>query len=175
MKKTRWLSPFRFVVPSDYERWLESLASQGWHPCCIGQWSSIAMRFEKGEPKTYRYVVDLQAFPTKEYRDTYEAFGWEFVGQMASMMVWRRAYTGERPESFSDPDSRRCRNRRFIGAVSVSFILFMTGALAALGAVLFARLSESDRVQFGLMAAFLFILAAALGLVMLKLRKNIEK
>jgi hypothetical protein len=131
------------------------------------------MRFAEGEPKKYRYVADMQSFPKKEYMQMYEEFGWEFVGQMASMMVWRREYEGERPESFSDASSRKERNRRFIGAVAVAFTMFLVGALATLGAFIFTN--TEDHLDFGIASAFMFVLCALMGAVMLKMRKNIDK
>ena len=174
-KNVQWLTPFRYVVPADYENWFEEKAAAGWHPVRIGQWSSIAMRFAKGEPKKYRYVVDMQPVPKKDYIRTYQEFGWEFVGQMASAMVWRREYDGERPESFSDAQSRRGRNKRFIGAASVSFIMFTLGALAAAGTAVFAPLDAERRLELILMTVFCALLAAGIGFVMLRMRKNIDR
>jgi hypothetical protein len=174
-KKIHWLTPFKYAVPADYENWFEALALEGWHPVKVGQWSSIAMRFSKSEPKRYRYVVDMQAAPKKDYKRMYEEFGWEFVGQMASAMVWRREYDGERPESFSDTPSRRERNKRFFWAVSVSGFLFVAGALAAAGAALFAPLDAERRLELLLEAAFCMLAAVGLGAVMMRIRKNIDR
>ena len=173
--KTYWFSAFKYVVPADYEEWFERLAAQGWHPVKVGQWNSIAMRFAKGDPKKYRYVVDMQPFPGKDYKQTYRDFGWEFVGQMASAYVWRQEYEGERPESFSDNGSRRGRNKRFIGAVSVSFFLFLLGGLGFSAGAIFGSLGPSDRLQFGITAVVFLLMSAAMGLVMKKIKKNIEK
>ncbi len=174
-KALYWLTPFRYVVPADYENWFEEKAAAGWHPVKVGQWSSIAMRFTKSTPKRYRYVVDMQAVPRKDYRRTYEEFGWEFVGQMASAMVWRREYDGERPESFSDAQSRRGRNKRFFWAVSVSGFLFAAGALAAAGAAVFAPVDGERRLELWLMTAFCAAAAAGLGFVMAHIRRNIDR
>jgi len=174
-KKTYWLTAFRYVVPADYEKWFEELAADGWHPVRVGQWSSIAMRFRKGEPKKYRYVVDMQPAPKKEYKTTYKDFGWEFVGQMASAYVWRREYAGERPESFSDIDSRRGRNRRFIWAVAVSFAAFLICGTGLAGGFIFSGLGDSEKLQMGIFAAICFAAAAALSLVMRKIAKNIDR
>jgi hypothetical protein len=173
--KVYWLTPFRYVVPADYENWFEEKAATGWHPVKVGQWSSIAMRFAKGVPKKYRYVVDMQPAPKKDYRRTYEEFGWEFVGQMASAVVWRREYGNERPESFSDAPSRRGRNKRFFWAVSLSCFLFALGALASTGAVLFAPLDAERRLELWIMTAFCAVSAVALGLVMAHIRRNIDR
>lgn len=175
--KTFWLTPFTHVVPADYEDWFEKLAKEGWHPVKVGQWSSIAMRFAKAEPKTYRYVADMQALPKKDYRPTWEEFGWEYVGQMASMHVWRKQYTDVRPESFTDSASRQDRNRRFIFAVSVSFVLFLAAAIG-FGAALFMGWFDNvpdGRIQGILITALMLAASAGLGLVILRIRKNIDK
>ena len=49
--KTVWFSAYRWVVPADYEAWLETLAKQGWNLQRIRQWDSIRMTFHKTEPK----------------------------------------------------------------------------------------------------------------------------
>lgn len=174
-RKTFCFSAFRYVVPADYEKWFEDLAAQGWHPQKVGQWSSILMRFKKSEPKKYRYVVDMQPFQDKNYRQTYEDFGWEFVGQMASAVVWRKEYQTTRPESFSDAEGRRARNRRFIGAVSVSFVIFLLGGIASLAGLIIGRSDTIDTLELGIVCALCFAAAAALGLVMKKIRKDIDK
>jgi len=173
--KLCWWTPFKYAVPADYENWFEQQGLQGWHPVKVGQWSSFAMRFEKGEPKRYRYVVDLQPAPRKDYKRVYEEFGWEFVGQMASSYVWRREYEGERPESFSDLSSRRSRNKRFFWAVAVSFIMLALGALVAAGAAVFAPVLPEKRLELILSAAFCALTAAALGVVMVRIRKNLDR
>ncbi|HEX9060509.1 MAG TPA: DUF2812 domain-containing protein, partial [Clostridia bacterium] len=65
--KKALFSAFRYFIPADYEAWFEKLAEEGWHPQKVGQWSSVVMNFAKGEPKKYRYVVDMQAVPKKDY------------------------------------------------------------------------------------------------------------
>lgn len=174
-KKVFFCSAFKYVVPADYERWFEELAAACWHPVKIGQWSSVVMRFEKTEPKKYRYVVDMQPVIKKDYKQTYEEFGWEYVGQMASAHVWRMLYTDERPESFSDTPSREARNRRFIGAISVSFAIFLIAAIACVAGARFSDLASSDRLQFSIAAALFFLFAILLGFVMGKVKKNIGR
>ena len=73
--KTVWLSGFRNVVPVDYENWIEQLALQGWNIDHIGQWNSIVMTFHRSDPKKYRYIYDLQAFPKKECSQPPRVFG----------------------------------------------------------------------------------------------------
>jgi len=123
-KKVVWLSAFKHVIPADYENWLEEMALQGWNIDRIGQWSSIRLVFMRTPPKKYRYVYDIQPNPKKDYRATYEQFGWECVGIMASCFIWRKEYSDERPEAFSDMQSIKDRNKRVVRASSVSLFPF---------------------------------------------------
>ena len=38
-KKVIWFSAFRYIVPADYEKWLEKMAAEGWHTGHLRQWS----------------------------------------------------------------------------------------------------------------------------------------
>lgn len=123
--KTAWLSVYTKIEPASYENWLEEQALQGWHVDQVGQWSSIRMVLRKGIPKRYRYVYDLQAAPRKDYRALYEQFGWDLVGQMSSIYLWRKEYDAERPESFSDTESLRRRNLRLMYALIIALCFFI--------------------------------------------------
>ena len=173
-KKTVWLSVFRNVVPADYEIWLEQLAMQGWNIDQIGQWSSVAMTFHRSEPKKYRYIYDLKACPKKEYKSTYEQFGWELVGQMASCFIWRKEYTDKRPESFTNHESLEKRNKQVISAVSVSFIMFLIVSIVLITdfIITFSNLSTSSIVQFILGTVLSFAFTLYLGYVMKKIYNN---
>lgn len=179
MKNTKraLCSPFVNVVPAEYENWLEKMAEKGWHVDHIGQWSSICMTFKRGEPKKYRFVYDLQAFPKKDYKATYEQFGWEFVGQMASAFIWRREYTDERPESFTDMESLEKRSKRVAAAVLVNFILFLLITIIIAGCFIanYHRLNTEGILQFvlGLLLSGAFTMY--LGYVMKNIYKNKQK
>lgn len=172
--KTVWLSGFTNVVPADYENWIEKLALQGWNINHIGQWSSVVMTFHHSEPKKYRYIYDLQAFPKKEYKSTYTQFGWEFVGQMASGFIWRKLYTDKRPESFTSLESLEKRSKQVVSAVSVSFAIFLIASIVVITCFIvnFSNLSTSDLLQFILGISLSITLTAYLVYVMRKIYKN---
>lgn len=176
-KKTVFFSAFKRVVPSDFENWLEDMASKGWHIERVRQWSSIVMIFIKGEPKKYRYVYDMRAIVSKDYISTYEQFGWEYMGRMASANIWRMEYEHERPEAFSDRDSLVSRNNRTVAAVSFSFSIFLLAALAMAISVIFfpEMLTASDRLQLIIAAVFFAVLAVLLGTVMLLIHRGNKK
>lgn len=164
-KKTVWFSALRHVAPADYELWLESLAAEGWNIDRVGQTSSAYMVFTKTEPKQYRYVFDLNAFPTKDYFDTYTQFGWECIGHMSSCYIWRKEYSGTRPEAFSDRESRIQRNKRVKTVLQLCFcFLLLAIAAAAVGIGVAAWWGEAgdcislgfNIVLFGLLAGYLW-------------------
>jgi RNA-binding protein YlmH len=173
-RKIVFFSVFRHLSPSDYESWLELMAAEGWHINHFRQWNSIVMTFKRGEPKKYRFVYDPQVSPRKEYIATYEQFGWEYLGRMASAHFWRMEYEGERPEAFSDQESIVKRNRSNIAAVSVSFTIFLMTVLIVGILLLFFgdSLSKTDRMQVIIAEGFFGVITIALGAVMLFLRKN---
>ena len=155
-KKMVLFSVFRHVVPSDYEAWLEQMAAEGWHINRIGQWSSVFMTFLRDNPKQYRFVYDPQASPRKDYIPTYEQFGWEYLGCMASAHIWRMEYEGERPQAFSDQEGLVDRNRRNMIALSVSMVLFLVTVIVLGLSLRFASdsLSIGDRNQLVIAAIF---------------------
>lgn len=176
-RKIVFFSIFRHLLPADYENWLEQMAAKGWQVDHIGQWSSLCMTFRRGEAKKYRFVYDPQVSPRKEYIATYEDFGWEHLGSMASAHIWRMAYDGERPQAFSDREGLLERDRRNLKAVSVSFFIFLAAVIAsslALG-LAFDTLSPADRIQLVIADVFFALIMLALGYVMLVMRKNLSR
>lgn len=176
-KKIVFFSAFKRVVPSDFENWLEDMAAKGWHIKRVRQWSSIIMIFIKGEPRKYRFVYDVHAITGKDYVSTYEQFGWENLGRMASVNIWRMEYKDERPEAFTDKDSIATRNNRTVAAVSVSFSIFLLAAFVMSIALIFfsETLSANDRMQLIIGAVFFAVLAILLGTVMLYIYKKNKK
>ena len=176
-QKTVLFSVFRHILPSDYENWLEQMAAEGWQIDHIGQWSSVVMNFRQGEPKKYRFVYDPQVSPRKDYIPTYEDFGWEYLGRMASAHIWRMEYEGERPQAFSDQEGLVERNRRNLTAVSISFFMFLTAVLAIGFGLGFAAdsLSPGDRIQLQIAGVFFGLISLALAYVMLQMWKKLQK
>ncbi len=176
-KKAVWFSAFKRVVPADYENWLERMALQGWNIDEIGQWSSIYLVLQKTTPKKYRYVYDIQPAPKKDNRETYEQFGWECIGVMASCYIWRKEYSGERPQAFSDAQSIEDRNKRDMRAVAVSLSIFTIAFLVTLAVFLsmVMSLTAGDIIQFAAGLLLLGGIALCLALVMRNIYKNLHE
>jgi hypothetical protein len=174
-RKIVFFSAFRHLLPTDYENWLEQMAAEGWHIHHFRQWHSLVMTFQRDKPKRYRFVYDPQVAPRQEYIATYEQFGWEYLGRMASAHFWRMEYEGERPQAFSDLEGLVDRNRRNVIAVSVSLFIFLAAVIAITLALGFASgsLSAGDRIQLLIADIFFGVIALALGYIMYLMWKNL--
>jgi len=173
-KKIVFFPFFKRVVPSDFENWLEKMAADGWHIDRVRQGSSLIMVFIKGLPKRYRYVYDLRAIANKDYISTYEQFGWQHLGKMASVNIWRMEYSGNRPEAFTDKESIRGRNKRTVFAISFSFILTLLASIAISIVLIFFPfiISADEKTQLIAAAVVLAIFAATLGAIMIYIHKR---
>ena len=127
-RRTAWFTAFVHPTPARLENWLELQAARGWAPRELDDMSAIRMHLQEAKPAKIRYVVDPQQKTDASYRATYEDAGWKYVGELSSLHVWRRRYTGARPEAFTDRSSRRARDRRF------AWVTGVMGGLALLGA-----------------------------------------
>ena len=107
----------------------------------------------------------------------YADFGWEYVGRMSSVFVWRKAYTKERPEMFSDRPTAVKRSQRFITAISFSFGIFVLGFVISVALTL-AKLFGASAVEW-LDIMIMFVVygtaAAYLYTVIRKINKEKEK
>ena len=147
MKKKSFLLPvFRKYIPADFEKWMEQLASEGWNIDKLSTFSVFRLTFHKTEPKRYRYVFDMcfNSLKLKDYKQTYEQFGWEYVGRFnANTFLWRKEYTDVRPESFTDYESLTKRNRRVRNAVIAVFIMSAIAILTLLTGIIVCALVDT--------------------------------
>ena len=176
-KKTELFAGFKYYVPADFEKFMEKNAAEGWNVDEIHQWSSVAMKFHKTEPKKYRYVIDLNAFPTEEYKETYRQFGWEYMGRMASMYVWRKGYTDERPEAFTDCQSVRKRSMNVFWVLT-ALNLILIASMIALTVLYFgdyaSEVSE-DLVGYSIAMVLLVAMTAIMLYVSNRIYKNRQR
>lgn len=158
--RTAWFAPFTHPTPERLETWFEREASRGWQPQELGDMSAIRLRLLRTNAARVRYVVDPQQSVDEDYRAKHEEAGWEYVGELSSLHVWRRRYQGDRPEALTDGAGRRARNRRVVRVAGA------VGALALVGAAVRVALGVAD---VGGSSADWLLEAGALGLIGLTL------
>ncbi|PKQ18119.1 MAG: hypothetical protein CVT68_05035 [Actinobacteria bacterium HGW-Actinobacteria-8] len=153
-EKSAWFAPFRHPTPERLEEWFEAQAALGWQPKELGDMSAIRLHLHQGKAGQVRYVVDPQQDSDDDYRTTYEDAGWEYVGELTSLHVWRRRYKGERPEAFTDRASREARDRRLAWGTGIVGALALVGMVIriALGVAGVGASSEDWLLEAGLLA-----------------------
>lgn len=177
MKMKKYFTAYRNVVPSEYEKWFEEYAAEGWHPIKINHFSSMVMTFEKNEPKKYKYAIELLGRLKKDRIKIYKDFGWEYVGRMSSIFVWRSEYENKRPELFTDTESKVLRSKRFVTAISFSFAVFLIAFIATIVLAVLAAMNIIQRDWLDIILGILLsgALTFYLGSVMRRISKNKEK
>ncbi|MFZ2509808.1 MAG: DUF2812 domain-containing protein [Gordonia sp. (in: high G+C Gram-positive bacteria)] len=101
MTTTAWFAPLRHLSPESFERYLEMQAVQGKHLEVYDRWSAVRLRFTAGEPATVRYVAERRIHPApNDYYAFRQDLGWEHTGRFGDRHLWRKEYTGGRPQRF---------------------------------------------------------------------------
>ncbi|MCX6554545.1 MAG: DUF2812 domain-containing protein [Candidatus Aminicenantes bacterium] len=126
MTKCKW---FWAWEDEEEEKWLEAMSREGWHlenpgmPCVY--------HFSKGEPREYSYRLDFRTGSFKslqEYLQICRDAGWEMLGRMSSWYYFRKPCPdGEKPEFFSDKDSKAQKYRRLILFMVIFLPILMNG------------------------------------------------
>lgn len=153
---TSWLVPVRHPSPDDLELWLEKKAARGEVLNRVDGWSPLRMRFDKDEAVRYRYALERRDNPVPQiYFSAREDMGWERVGSLSNVHVWRRSYAAERPAGFIGEDLGRRAALVAVGLSVVAGIAFVAAIALGLGAALTDFVAPAD----------LWIPAAVLGAI----------
>lgn len=158
MKK--WLAALKYIKPGDMEDFLENSSREGMHLKVIGQAGLFYFEFEEGEPRKYRYVVDISALPKALYIQTLIEKEWEYMGKTGNCYVWRKEYEERRPENFTDKlcIRKHCNRLAIVALLATILCLGAAGALIY-GAVLEHRYYNEYTLRF-----FMYLLEAFINL-----------
>ena len=136
------------------EKWLEDMSRNGWHlenpglPCVY--------HFIKGEPRDYSYRLDFRTGSFKslqEYLQICRDAGWEMLGRMSSWYYFRKeCHGGEKPEFFSDKDSKVQKYRRLIIFLVVFLPIMLNGTR-----IIFAHEASWFFTGIGIVYVFLLL------------------
>lgn len=125
-----WFVPARRTAPSDLEAWLERKAAEGLVVNEIDALSTVRLRLDREEAQQLRYAIDERRDPSPDYFRARADLGWDHVGDLGAFHLWRRPYTGDRPEGFIGSDlGRRARLTAVALAVVGVLLLALTLAL----------------------------------------------
>ena len=101
-------------VPETIEMWLEEMDNDGWNLKKI-ELFGIKFIFKRGNKKKVRYCADYQECPDSYYFQYFSDDGWTLVWSGAMCWyIWRKIYTDQRPESYSNQEDLIAQNAKFI-------------------------------------------------------------
>lgn len=89
-----------YFTPKRMEAWFERNAAKGWYPK-INLFSFIFCVFKRGKTQRVQYFIDFQYREKKQYRIFHEELGWERVGRISNLILWRRITSDEEKDSYS--------------------------------------------------------------------------
>ncbi|HVJ48351.1 DUF2812 domain-containing protein [Desulfitobacterium sp.] len=94
-------------APDKLEEWLEDMEMKGYNLVRVS-WSGNTFYFTKGEPRSIKYCTDYQELVNDSYFEIHKSDGWNmiFTSKQALTIkkytLWRKEYTDEEPELYSD-------------------------------------------------------------------------
>ncbi|MBN2399125.1 MAG: DUF2812 domain-containing protein [Candidatus Aminicenantes bacterium] len=154
------------------EKWLEAMSQNGWHlenpgfPCIY--------QFIQGEPRQYSYRLDFRTGSCKNLQDYLQICrdaGWEMLGRMASWYYFRKeCHGGEKPEFFSDTDSKIQKYRRLLIFLSIFLPILINGMRMA-----FKREGSWIFSSFGFFYVFLLLIFIYAIIRLLRRIKQLKK
>lgn len=109
--------------PEKIENWLEEMAWEGWTLFQV-DFASLRFKFSRGKAEKVRYCVDYQEKTDDDYMKLFKDDGWELAWSGAfGWHIWRKYYSGEKPDIYTDRQSLIDRNKRLIGVGLPVFIV----------------------------------------------------
>jgi len=94
-----------WYAPDKVEKWLESMELKGYHLSRMNR-TGNTFYFMKGEPQIIKYCTDYQNLVNDSYFEIHKSSGWDMIFTSRSALtkytIWRKEYTTEKPELYSD-------------------------------------------------------------------------
>jgi hypothetical protein len=146
------------------ERWLESMARQGWHL----ERGGICFLFRRGPAAEVRYRLDYRSETGEALRDYLNLCrdaGWENVCRYFNWQYFRTA-DASAPEIFTDNESKALKYRRLAFLLG-ALILMNAGAVVSLAS---AVMEPRPHLWIGPCLQFGLLLLLVYGMVRLLLR-----
>lgn len=125
IQKFRWFWAWH---DEQEEAWLSAMSAEGYHLLTSRGFGFYT--FSCGEPADYTYRLDYRV-ETKEdaqsyYYQLFQDAGWEFIGAMAGWQYFRMPTPpGEKPEIYTDPESKIAKYERLIGRLLFFLPIFI--------------------------------------------------
>jgi len=111
--------------PIHMENMLERMEASGWKLFQVDYYG-LRFKFKRGQAETVRYSVDYQPKTDEDYLSIFEDDDWQMKWSGAGgWYLWRKLYTTERPDIFTDSSSLIERNNRLINLLTPLFYMLI--------------------------------------------------
>ncbi len=111
--------------PEKMESMLERMEASGWKLFQV-DFLGIRFKFKRGSEDKVSYSVDYRPDADKDYLTLFDEDGWEMKWTGAGgWYLWRKTYTGVRPEIFTDTGSLIERNNRLLKLLTPLFAMLI--------------------------------------------------
>ena len=111
--------------PTHMENMLERMEASGWKLFQV-DFYGLRFKFRRDQEETVRYSVDYQPKTDEDYLSIFDEDGWQMKWSGAGgWYLWRKTYTTERPEIFTDSSSLIERNNRLIKLLKPLFYMLI--------------------------------------------------
>ena len=111
--------------PTHMENMLERMEASGWKLFQVDYYG-IRFKFIRGQEERVRYSVDYQPQTEEDYLSIFEDDGWQMKWTGANgWYLWKKPYTTERPDIFTDSSSLVERNNRLISLLTPLFFMMI--------------------------------------------------
>lgn len=112
------------------ERWLNSMAQQGWQ---FQSYTAFQYHFDRGEPGTWQYALELLPYwpgsqAERSYLEFLEGSGIQLVDRYLLWGYFRRKDDGTPFETFSDLDGRLLHLNRVLVLMAVALVFLLYSA-----------------------------------------------
>jgi hypothetical protein len=111
--------------PTHMENMLERMEASGWKLFQV-DFFGIRFRFTRGKEETVRYSVDYQPEIEADYLSIFEEDGWQMKWSGGGgWYLWRKPYTTQNPEIFTENSSLIERNNRLLKLLTPLFYMLI--------------------------------------------------
>lgn len=171
------MDKYRLVVnPYDIEKWVNEMASKGWH---LKKFTWIRFTFERGEPGSYIYRHDEMERFGASYEDEYLEFlkssGIEQVDRSGHFVFFRKPANDGPFELYSDKKNKINKLSKKISVLLSLIMLNLILGLIGLSGIFSEQAIDWIRLTINITNIFVVVLFSIPLLKLVRVRNKLKK
>ncbi|MEY9976828.1 DUF2812 domain-containing protein [Lysinibacillus sp. RC79] len=171
------MDKYRFVVnPYDIEKWVNDMASQGWH---LKKFTWIRFTFERGDPSSYIYRYDeLERFGASyedEYLEFLKSSGIEQVDRSGNFVFFRKPANDGPFELYSDKKNKISKLSQKISLLISLILLNLIIGVIGLSGIFSAQAIDWIKLSMNITNILVVVLFSIPLLKLVRVRNKLKK